>query len=521
MKSNALPSALFTALLLVSLPAWAAADEVRLPLNDAHWKPVKNYVEATPLPEYQHAPESAREAFRDLKFGVRIHWGLFAAWQPPSGDVSWPLLTMSPAERQRYQELYHNFNPVEFNATEWMNLFNEAGVKVFAFTTKHHEGFSMFDTHTRVKQRVNWTAPGGPRLEDCDLAYSIMETPFKRDIVRELCDAAHRADIKVDLYFSHPDWYDADFRPYVRHPVQVPSSPDLPRMTTNHVLLAAERTPAETERMMARHREQLTELLTHYGKVDYLCLDMWLGADVWPQLRETVMLLRRLQPEVMLRARGIGNYGDYYTPEGFVPGSKENTTMPWMVIYPLAGGHGAHGKWGYEPDAARYENGGWIVTNLVDAVAKGGNFMVGIGPDALGKFHPQAVAALRTAGAWLKVNGEAIYATRPREGDLWQEGDDLRFTRSKDHRIIYAISLKWPGQTITLKSVRAKPGSPITLLGASAPLAWRDDPQGGVTIQLPANLQNENLRPCQWAWAFKITAAGPPDGLNQSSLRQP
>ena len=85
-------------------------------------------------------------------------------------------------------------------------------MKVFAFTTKHHDGFSMFDTKTRVRQRANWTAPGGAKLEACDTAYSIMDTPFHRDVVRELCDAARRHGIKIDLYFSHPDWYDADFR---------------------------------------------------------------------------------------------------------------------------------------------------------------------------------------------------------------------------------------------------------------------------------------------------------------------
>ncbi len=85
----------------------------------------------------------------------------------------------------------------------------------------------MFDTKTRVRQRVNWTAAGGPKIESCDLAYSIMETPFRRDIIKELCDAAHKRDIKIDLYFSHPDWYDADFRPYGEDPLQVPDSPEL------------------------------------------------------------------------------------------------------------------------------------------------------------------------------------------------------------------------------------------------------------------------------------------------------
>ena len=81
-------------------------------------------------------------------------------------------------------------------------------MKMFAFTSKHHEGFSMFDTRTRVRQRANWTAPGGPAIEECDLAYSIMETPFRRDVVQEFTSAAHRRGIKIDLYFSHPDWYE-------------------------------------------------------------------------------------------------------------------------------------------------------------------------------------------------------------------------------------------------------------------------------------------------------------------------
>ena len=90
--------------------------------------------------------------------------------------------------------------------------------------------------------------------------------------------------------------------------------------------------------MMARHRAQLEELLTNYGEIQMLSLDQWLGPKVWPQLRQTLFRIRELQPNVMIRARGIGNYGDYYTPEGFIPGDKSNTGMPWMVIYPLAGG---------------------------------------------------------------------------------------------------------------------------------------------------------------------------------------
>ena len=223
-----------------------------------------------------------------------------------------------------------------------MHLFADCGMKMFAFTSKHHDGFSMFDTGTRVRQRTNWVAPGGPKIESCDLAYSMMETPFRRDVVKELCQSARKRDIKIDLYFSHPDWYDADFRPYAYHPLQVPSSnvlttdyPDVKKRLGDEEAIVPDPSPAEVSRMMARHRAQLTELLTNYGPIDMLCLDQWLGPKVWPALRETILHLRRIQPHVMLRARGIGNYGDYYTPEGFVPGDKGNTDTPWFVIYPL------------------------------------------------------------------------------------------------------------------------------------------------------------------------------------------
>jgi len=371
-------------------------DYVLLPQSDVHLNDVRSYVEEIPHDDYRQASEKAREDFRDMKFGVRIHWGLYT--KQHLQEESWPILKMSYEDRQKYQELYKSFDPKSFHAGEWMSFFKKAGFKCLAFTSKHHEGFSLFDTKTRVKRRVNWTASGGPQIEACDLAYSVMDTPFKRDVVRELCDAARESGIKISLYFSHPDWYDADFRPYGFHPLTVPDYhslltkkevDDIPfRFEKMRPLSMPALTKEEKERMVARHRQQLTELITGYGKIDMICLDMWLGVDVWPQIRETMKALRDIAPDVMFRARGIGNYGDYYTPEGFVPGSKENTDMPWMVIYPLA-----H-SFSYDPDGSRYKGSEWVIRNLVDSVAKGGNFMVGIGPDGDGRFHPTAVKQL-------------------------------------------------------------------------------------------------------------------------------
>ena len=494
-------------------------ENLRLPKNEVHLRQVCSYIEDEPLESYQHASAAAREAFRDIKFGVRIHWGLYTLWShrdPQAGGESWPFLKLSYADRQEYSELYRQFNPARFDAGEWMDLFQRAGLRCFAFTSKHHEGFSLFDTQTRVRRRVDWLAPGGPQIVDCDLAYSVAETPFGRDIVGELITAARPRGIKVDLYFSHPDWFDADFRPFNLHPLQTADAIDHPedygesspeggygaavQNNVRGIVVTEEPAPHERQRMIIRHRQQLEELLTRYGKIDMLCLDQWLDRSTWPALRETIMHLRRLQPDVLLRARGIGNYGDYYTPEGFVPGAPENTDLPWMVIYPLA-------RWfDYDPDGSCYHDSAWILKNLVDSTAKGGNFMVGIGPDADGWFHPTAVQALEEIGAWLARYGEAIYATRPRPA--WEEGPSLRLTRSKDRRLVYAINLAAPESELRLRTVRPIPGSAIQLIGEPEGLPWTAGASGEIIIHIPPGIRERVLRQQIPAFALRIAAEG-------------
>ncbi|MDR1372771.1 MAG: alpha-L-fucosidase [Dysgonamonadaceae bacterium] len=470
------------------------ARNITLPKNDYHYKVTKDYIEDEPDADYLHASEAAHEAFRDIKFAVRIHWGIYSIWE--MNGESWGFLNLSDVRKAEYNELYKTFNPTGFDANEWMDLFRRAGIQCMAFTTKHHEGFSMYDTKTQVVQRADYIDSLNP-IEQCHLAYSIMETPFKRDVVKELCDAAHERNIKIDLYFSHPDWYDADFRPYNGHPLTTLSVKTNTAMYGNDIhfdstkIMTEERMPEETARMVKRHREQLCELLTNYGKIDMICLDQWLGQDVWEETKKTVKMMRKLQPDVMLRCRGIGNYGDYYTPEQFVPESKENTNMPWMTIYPLGR------SFSYDRDSAHYRGAGWIIRNLIDAVAKGGSFMVGIGPNGTGKFHPTAVAQLEETGRWLDLNGEGIFNSSPCE--VWKDGK-TRFTQTKDHKYVYAFvdTLK---AEITIAAVTPKENSKVRMLGYEKDIEWMYT-DTGITLTLPSELL-EN-RPCKYAWAFKF-----------------
>jgi alpha-L-fucosidase len=474
------------------------ARNITLPKSDHHYKKVQFYIENEPDADYLHASEAAHEAFRDIKFAVRIHWGIYSIWE--MNGESWKYLGLSNEKKMEYNELYKTFNPTEFDAQEWMDFFKRSGIRCMAFTTKHHEGFSMFHTKTRVKQRANYLNPDNI-IEQCDLAYSIEETPFKRDIVKELCDAAHKNDIKIDLYFSHPDWYDADFRPYNYHPLTTESyqrndgAYGFEMNLNKNVYMTPELTPTEKERLLTRHREQLRELMTNYGTIDMVCLDQWMGSDIWAPMKETVKMMRKLQPDVMLRCRGIGNYGDYYTPEGFVPGNKENTNMPWMTIYPLAS------SFSYDKKGDNYKGTQWIIHNLIDAVAKGGCFMVGIGPNKTGLFHPKAVEQLEETGKWLQVNGEGIYNTRACE--IWKE-DATLFTRSKDDKTVFAIVEQFPENELSIEAVTPKKGSDIYLLGYTKPLKWKIK-DGKTVIAIPAELRNEAKRPCKYAYTFKIT----------------
>jgi len=447
--------------------------------------------------DYVHAGAEALERWWDWKFGLRIHWGLYSV--TGNGPESWPLGTGhggDPEFREQYESLAPWWNPSAFDADEWTGMMVRAGMKFFTFTTKHHDGFSLFDTRTKVRKRRIHAGPDAGKVTDYDLHYSIMEGPFKRDIVRELVDAGRRRDLGIGLYFSHIDWFDSDFR---IDEWNYQLDPNYTRQSD----------PEGFARMIARHREQIRELCTNYGRIDHLSLDMRfpdLGREhgIWDDIVRTVKMARHLQPRMLMRERGIGPYGDYTTPERQVPSDPKalaGLKLPWKVIYP-GSKHFSH-NW-----QDQYRPAAWIVASLVDITAKGGNFQVGFGPMPTGRWAPGIVRRLEQVGDWLRIHGEGIYGTRPYR--TYGEGDFVRYTRTRDSRHVYAFVLQWPQPPlpgrVRLESVRAQPGSAIRMLGRDHSFRYAQDGQS-LTIELPDGFADPAKRPSAVACAFKIQQA--------------
>ncbi len=431
-------------------------------------------------PSYHHTPQSAIEDLKDRKFGIRIHWGLYCMI---ASDASWALAGANKQFWGNYNVLYQFFNPTSFDADAWMDLFAKAGARYFTFTTKHHDGFCLWPTKTMqdsVKLTPKGYSYGGvENTEKVTQSYSIMDGPYKKDIVRSVVEAGRRKGMGIGLYYSHVDWHDPAF---AWDPFNQYYDPKFTR----------ESDPHRWRTFVEHEREQLRELMADYGKIDYLDFDIGWPQAAAPEIADITMMVRKMQPDVIIRDRGIGAYGDYHTPERVVPGGPSQGV--WKVIYPCGE------AFSYLPND-NYKPAEWIVENLIGITAKGGNFEVGFGPMPSGEWPREAVERLKDTGDWLHVNGEAIYSTRPRK--TFREGENVWFTSSKDGRTVYAICMGWPGETLTIESVRAVHGSPITMLGVEKPLEWRMD-GSKLRISIPSQLAAH--KPCKQAYAFKIQA---------------
>jgi alpha-L-fucosidase len=444
------------------------------------------------FPDPDTAIQHKIEAWKDLKFGLLMHWGAYSQWSIVESwsvcpeDLSWATGARKKgygddynAYRTAYEQLKSTFNPVHFNPGKWADAARAAGMKYVIFTTKHHDGFCMWDSkYTDYKI----TDPGCP-----------FSTDARRDVTKGIFDAFRDRGFWTGAYFSKPDWH-SDFYWWKKFPP-----------VDRNANYSIAKYPEQWKQFVDYTHNQLVELTSRYGKVDILWLDGgWVRKKSDEEVHETltevyegsrwsrnpqsqdidmpslVKKVRQQQPEVLVVDRDVpGPYQNYLTPEQQIPDSI--LPYPWETCMTMAG------SWSYVA-TDKYKPAGQLIKTLVDVVSKGGNLLLNIGPGPDGEFAPDAYDRLNALSQWMSKNGEAIYATRPM--DHFKEGDNVRFTQSKDHRKRYIFMLEQPDATFTLHSLRIKKGDVISTIGDKQRCKWSSTTDG-VLITLPASfIQN-------------------------------
>lgn len=447
------------------------------------------------------------EEWQDLKFGLLMHWGAYSQW----GIVeSWSLCPedygwcarrsgSNPGNYFEYKEEYENlistFNPVGFDPEKWAKAAKYAGMKYVVFTTKHHDGFCMFDS------------------KETDYKVTGTKSPFrtheKANIAKEIFDAFRGQGMWAGAYFSKPDWHN----PYYWDPY----FPPLDR----NVNYDPEDYPEKWENFVQFTHNQIMELMTDYGKIDILWLDGgWVAKKDPDKIRdyyqtfpdqspggflksrsvnqdirmdELAQKAREKQPGLIVVDRAVpGKNQNYLTPENQIP--EATLPFPWESCIIAGGG------WSWVPEAS-YKSGRQTIHILVDIVAKGGNLLLNIAPGPDGKWHDEAYVLLKEIGDWMAVNDEAIYGTR----SIAPYKDGKVCLTKKGNDTVYAIYLPDENEStlpskVWLNSIQAKKGSGIELLGYGK-VKWETS-GNGMLIHVPQKAINSP--PCKEAWTFKI-----------------
>ncbi|MFB3903920.1 MAG: alpha-L-fucosidase [Acidobacteriota bacterium] len=395
---------------------------------------------------YQPSPANlqAREWFQDSKFGLFVHWGIYSV----RGRAEWVLYN-DRIPLRNYETLAQFFNPTEFDPAEWVALVKEAGMKYITITSKHHDGFAMFDS----------------RVSDWDI---VDRTPYKKDVLKMLADECRRQGIKLFFYYSQLDWRHPDYFPLGR---------------TGEGLGRAEQ--GDWQKYLEYQDSQLRELLTNYGEIGGIWFDGWWDKkDGDWKLERTYKLIHDLQPQALV---GNNHHQAPFPGEDFqmfekdLPGRNTAGFNAESKIgdLPLETCETINGSWGFNLSDNRFKSTRELVHYLVKAAGNNANFLLNVGPMPNGKIQPEFVQRLKEMGAWLKVYGDSIYGTRG--GPVSQRPWGV--TTAKENRVFVHI-LDWPDRMLVLPAL-GRPVKAARLLKDGAKVEVRQSPAGTVLI-LPA-----------------------------------
>ena len=438
--------------------------------------------------------------WQDIKFGLLMHWGTYSEW----GIVeSWSICPEDEGWTQRrgpyaanyfdyvkaYENLQTTFNPTKFDPDKWAAAAKDAGMKYVVFTTKHHDGFCMFDT------------------KQTDYKITSPKTPFstnpKANIAKEVFNAFRKDGFMIGAYFSKPDWH----CPYYWWPYFPPKD--------RNVNYDPKKYPDRWNDFKNYTYNQIEELMTGYGSMDILWLD-----GGWVRPRSTVdtsvewqrgirynqdidmariaKMARSHQPGLLVVDRTVsGEYENYVTPEQTIPAAP--LPHPWESCITMGN------SWSYVPND-HYKSTNQLVHMLLKIISRGGNFLLNIGPSPEGDWSDTAYSRLKEIGVWMKVHADGVYNTIPLAP---YEDGNIVYLQSKDKKDIYAYVLSDKANevilpsTITLQKITLSKKSKIVLLDApKEKIKWQAT-NDGITIAVPSKLKNKVAG--NYAVAFKIT----------------
>jgi len=432
--------------------------------------------------------------WQDIKLGLILHWGLYSEW---GISESWPLCSEDIPWCQRhiddyngykecYKDLKTSFNPVKFDPAQWAQTAKKAGMRYVIFTTKHHDGFCMFDT----------------KLTDFKITSKecVFHTHPKADVTKEIITAFREENFIIGVYFSKPDWNcEYYWWPYF-------STPD------RHVNYDPAKYPERWKQFKDFTYGQIKELMTGYGRIDILWLD---GAWVRPihnmpenfedwakkkdynqdiDMKRIAKMARKYQPGLIVVDRWVsGRYENIATHELRIPG--KTLDYPWESCITMSEG------WSYGQNQT-YKSINQLIHMLIEIVCKGGNLLLNIGISPEGTWDAEAYERLQGIADWMEVNAEAIYDSRP---IIPYYEENIYFTQKKDGTV-YAIYLadekeKNPPSRIRLQSIQPTPDAKLTMLGVKKELQWNRVGEG---CQISIDESIREALPCEHAWIIKI-----------------
>ena len=423
------------------------------------------------------------EEWRNLKFGLFMHWGTYSQWgiieswslHPPDAYLrTGPYANNYFEYKKAYEDLQKSFNPTGFEPEKWAIAAKNAGMKYVVFTTKHHDGFCMFDTKETTY-----------KITDPSCPFSNSE---KADVTKAIFESFRRHGFWAGAYFSLADW-NSDYFWWRKFP-----------MCHANVNYNINEYPERWQKFTEYTHNQIIELMKNYKGLDILWLDgNWARDDGDLKLDTLVKKIREIKNDVIVVDRGSKTKREnYLTAENFVP--NETILYPWEVCLCSGGG------WSHTPNAV-YKTGREGVHLLIDVVSKGGNLLLNIAPGPDGKWQQGAYGLLEAYGDWMKINSEGIYNTR---AFAPYREEKICITR-KNTGFVYFFYLADEGEDhmpaeILIKSHQPASGANVSLLGYNGKLKWQKEGEG-FKVFIPEKVR-ENP-PCAYAWTIKVSEITP------------